>query len=120
MFTKQEKSLLTLNYFNVITKSDSMYEIQSRNGDYWMIIKVATYVSRGEIEAIRNSGEDRDCYYILNHRHEDEREYHHHTDTGSVYNAVLEIVSHDSYRLKNNNKLSEAMFYALAQVNVAG
>ncbi len=82
-----------------------------------MIIKVDTYVSRGEVEQIRQSGMDRDCYYILNHRHEDEREYHH-TDVGSVYNAILEIVSHDSYRLKGNNALSEAMFYALAQVNI--
>ncbi|MCR5102739.1 MAG: hypothetical protein K6B41_15430 [Butyrivibrio sp.] len=118
MFTIQEKKLLSLRYFKVITKSDSMYEIKSRNGDYWMIIKVATYVSRGEVEQIRQSGMDRDCYYILNHRHGDEREYHHHTDVGSVYNAILEIVSHDSYRFKGNNNLTEAMFYALAQVNL--
>ena len=93
MFTAKDKEMLGNPYFKVITKNTVMYEVQSRNtGHYWVIFPL----------------QDKKTKYVrLMHKYKTEHDYHEQTTTGSVLDAVLEIICHDDFKLKTRNPIFE-------------
>ncbi len=93
MFTAKDKEMLGNPYFKIIAKSQAMYEVQSKNtGHYWMIVPLADRKTR---------------YVRLLHKYKKEHDYHEQTITGTVLDAVLEIICHDDFKLKIKNPIFE-------------
>ncbi len=83
MFTAAD--LLGLEYFTVLKydSSTNLFEIQSNNTKhYWQLIP-------------RKGG------YDLMHKHEEPSPYHYQTSFGTLFDAVLDIVDHDEYQMRN-------------------
>ncbi len=81
------KDLVSLNYFEVLFTCDDITLLRSINtGDRWMLM-------------------NKRYYYELRHSHQD-GEYHAQTEVGTLYDAVLYIVSHDEYQLRNRRTIS--------------
>ncbi len=94
MFTFRDTEIMTLPYFNTISMSGSMYEIQSRcTGHFWAIIPIA--MNRREV------------YYQLLHKYHEEDNYHIQTSCGTVLDAVLDIINHDDYKLHRRSSYFE-------------
>lgn len=100
MFTPEELSLLQLNYFKTIICSSDVCELQSKNGDYWMILKIQTLVPKRKLENIQHF----DYTYQLYHRHKDAEGYHIQCAHIDLLSAVLDIIAHDDYRLGKKGK----------------
>ena len=100
MFTPKELSVIKLEYFNVIFCASDVCEVESKNGDHWMIMKVQ----------IRNSKRRKahtssfSYYYQLYHRHADISSFHLHAEHIDLLDAVLDIIAHDDYRLGKKGK----------------
>jgi len=91
MFTEKDKEMLANPYFKVVTKTSTMYEVQSKNtGHYWVIFPMVDHKLR---------------YVKLMHKYKKEHDYHEQTTTGTVLDAVLEIICHDDYKLKTKNPI---------------
>lgn len=81
MFTS--KDLITLPYFTILDWKENSYEIQSNNTKhYWRITMVNPQ------------------YHELFHKHNKEDKYHKQTSLRSLYEIVLEIISHDEFQLR--------------------
>ncbi len=100
MFTEREKSLLQLNYFTPVFCASDVCEIQSKNGDHWIILKVQTHVPKRKMENIRHF----DYTYRLYHRHADVEGFHEQSEHIDLLDLVLEVINHDDYRLHRRGK----------------
>lgn len=90
MFTDREIEIMSISYFNVVGRNESMYELESkRSGQIWAIIPIE--LMGGEV------------YYKLLHRYSIAENYHFQTDCGSVLDTVLEIINHDDYKLHSRS-----------------
>ena len=86
MFTDKEIEIMSISYFTVIGRNESMYELRSgRSGQIWAILPISLEGER--------------VYYKLLHKYMEKENYHFQTDCGSVLDAVLEIINHDDYKL---------------------
>ena len=93
MFTNKDKEMLGNPYFKILTQTPIMYEVQSKNtGNYWVIFPLQ---------------DRRQKYVRLLHKYKKNDDYHEQSITGTVLDAVLEIINHDDYRLKTKNPIFE-------------
>lgn len=91
MFTKKEIEMMSISYFTVIGRNESMYELRSRrSGQIWGILPISLEGER--------------VYFKLLHKYKEEENYHFQTDCGSVMDAVLEIINHDDYKLHHRSR----------------
>ena len=91
MFTTTEYEILSLPYFNTISRDPAKYEIQSKNtGHFWALVPTGSYIT-------------------LLHKYHESDEYHYQTSTISVLDAVLEIVNHDDYKLHRKGTFFEEL-----------
>ncbi len=75
-------------YFTVLSQNGKSIELQSNNtGHCWNLV----YEEGG---------------YTLYHKHHIEENYHYQTGFGSLYDTILDIVSHDEYQMRNRNMVS--------------
>lgn len=82
------KDMVSLNYFDVLFTCDDITLIKSINtGDRWML---------------RNEG----YYYTIRHSH-GKGNYHHQTEVGTLFDAVLYIVSHDEFQMRNRRPFTK-------------
>ena len=91
MFTDKEKEMFYNPYFNIISEGAYAYEIQSKNtGNYWkvMLVKNHTYVK-------------------LFHKYNKKDKYHVQTTSAGVFEALLEIICHDDYKLNIRSSFFE-------------
>ena len=100
MFTSEELSILNLNYFNVKMCGSDVCELESQNGDHWLILKKQTMVPRGQVQHVTEFS----YTFILFHRHSDAEGFHYQTEFLNVLDVILEIINHDDYRLKRRGK----------------
>lgn len=91
MFTPTEYELLSLPYFNTVSRDPDRYEVQSKNtGHFWALIP-----DRGGIRLL--------------HKYREKDRYHLQTYCYDVLSTVLEIISHDDYILCQKNPLFEEL-----------
>lgn len=98
------EDMVSLNYFDVLFTCDDLTLIQSINtGDRWML---------------KNEG----YYYTIRHSH-GKGDYHYQTEVGNLLDAVLYIVFHDEFQMRNRrltNKTEErasgALFFELVEM----
>lgn len=100
MFSEKDKSLIRQDYFNVTILSDSFAELESENGDWWMILEVQQWLSRRQ----RASQTVPRVFYRLMHRHANSEAYHDHSEHICILDVILEITNHDDYRLKRHGQ----------------
>ena len=96
----KELSLLQLSYFKQITLGSDICELQSQNGDRWMLLKVQNHISRKKLQNVKHF----DYSYLLFHRHEDSDGFHAQTEFADLLDLVLEIINHDDHKLKHRGK----------------
>ena len=90
MLTDKEIEMMSISYFHVIGRNESMYELRSvRSGQIWAILPIALEGER--------------VYYKLLHKYRKKENYHFQTDCGSVLDAVLEIINHDDHKLHHRS-----------------
>ncbi len=107
MFNSKEQSMLSLSYFNQIFISSDICEVQSQNGDHWLILKVEKHMTKAEIQDAKENNLTRKCYFSLLHRHKEDENYHKHAKhIETIYEVVDEIIQHDEFRLKDNAYIS--------------
>ncbi len=97
MFTEEEKKYIQRSCFNVSILGSSVAELESQNGDWWMIIEQDALLTKEQL----NTGKKPARSYMLMHRHANASGYHHQCACLQVFDAVLEILCHDDYRLKH-------------------
>ncbi len=95
MFSSEELSMLTLDYFEVKMCVSDVCELVSQNGDHWMILKQQMPKPKQLLSQIRHF----DYCYVMYHKHKGAEGFHLHSTVASVLDAVLEIICHDDYRL---------------------
>ena len=100
MFTSKELSLLQLSYFKPIFCASDACELQSKNGDHWLILKVQNHIPRKKLQNTKHF----DYTYLLFHRHEDSDGFHAQTEFADLLDLVLEIINHDDHKLKRRGK----------------
>lgn len=100
MFTSEEKSLLGLTYFTSIMCATDVCELESKNGDHWLILKVQNHIPKHKISNIKHF----DYTYQLYHRHHDAEGFHLQTEHINLLDVILDIISHDDYRLRKKGK----------------
>ena len=96
MFTPKELTLINLEYFNLIFCASDICELESHNGDHWMIVKVQTFVPKYKVATKKHFN----YYYQLYHRHNDADGFHLQAEHIDLLDAVLDIINHDDYRLR--------------------
>ena len=100
MFSEEELKLINLKYFKTKTILSDLCELESQNGDHWMVLKIQTYVPRRKL-----SNEIKYEYiYLLYHRHGDNEGFHKQSEFGNLLDLVLEIINHDDYRMKRKGR----------------
>ncbi len=93
MFRSKDVDIMTIPYFEIIRENKSMYEIRSKcTGHYWAIVPLTSR---------------RGVYYQLLHKYHEEDNYHFQLDCPSVLDAVLEIINHDDYKIKEKRPIFE-------------
>ncbi len=100
MFSEKDKSLINQEYFKVNVLSDAVAELESENGDWWILTEAQRWLSRRQ----RASQTVPQVFYRLMHRHANSEAFHEHGEYISVLDAVLEITNHDDYRLKRHGR----------------
>ena len=100
MFSEKDKSLINQKYFQINVLSDAVAELQSENGDWWILMEVQQWLSRRQ----RASQTRPRSIYRLMHRHADSEAYHEHGEYICVLDAILEITDHDDYRLRRHGR----------------
>ena len=97
MFSDKEKAIMNITYFNRVHEGNAIYELQSIcTGHFWAIIPVE----------LNRKG----IYYMLLHKYREQDCYHLQTNCNSVLDAVLEIISHDDYKMKRNSGFFEKVW----------
>ena len=99
MFTAEEVGLIKLRYFSHKKVLSDICELESKNGDYWMIIKKQEYVPK---KMLKYTYEFKYTFELY-HRHANAEGFHYHSEFDSLLKAILEIIDHDCYRLKSGN-----------------
>ena len=100
MFSEKDKSLINQEYFKINVLSDAVAELESENGDWWILMEIQRWLSRRQ----RASQMIPQVFYRLMHRHANSEAFHEHGEYISVLDAVLEIINHDDYRLKRHGR----------------
>ena len=100
MFSERDRKIINRDCFNIIMMGDSIAEVESENGDHWIILEVQEHLNKGQIRARKVP---RVTYHVL-HRHGDSGAFHEHTECISVLDCVLEILQHDDFRLKKHGR----------------
>ncbi len=87
MFTIE--NVISMDWFDVLCNTTMQFELMSvPTGHFWKLIR------------------ERDGYFSLMHKHHKEDRYHYQTSVGTLYDAVLYIVSHDEYQLRGRKTIS--------------
>ena len=100
MFNKEELNIINRDFFTISLLGGSVVELQSQNGDWWMILEEEQWLSRRQIRA----KVPKRVFYKLMHRHSDSAAFHEQGEYSCVLDAVLEIINHDDYRLKHKGR----------------
>lgn len=100
MFSSKELSILTLDYFNVKMCCSDVCELESQNGDHWIILKQQTHIPKRQLQNVKHFN----YIFMLYHRHNDGEGFHLHAEHINVLDAILDIINHDDYRLKRKGK----------------
>ena len=100
MFNSNELSILTLDYFNVKMCCSDVCELESQNGDHWIILKQQTHIPKRQLQNVKHFN----YIFMLYHRHNDGEGFHLHAEHINVLDAILDIINHDDYRLKRKGK----------------
>ena len=100
MFNKNDLPLLRLEYFEQVFCASDVCELISQNGDHWLILKKQVSLSKGQLKHTKHI----DSTYILYHRHASSKGFHLHSEFVSVLDCILEIISHDDFRLKRKGR----------------
>ncbi len=100
MFNELDRKIINRDCFKIILMGDSLAEIESENGDHWIILEEQEHLNKGQIR----SGRVPAISYKLLHRHADAKSFHLHTACLSVLDIVLEVLQHDDYRLKKRGR----------------
>ena len=69
MFTSKELSIITLEYFKVKMCVSDVCELESQNGDHWLILKKQVTVPKKQLHNIKSFS----YTYLVFHRHSDYR-----------------------------------------------
>lgn len=89
MFTS--KNLLSLPYFTLLSSDENHIELQSNNTKHCWFIDLSTKT-----------------FYTLMHKHHMDDEYHIQSAFPSLFDIVLDIVSHDEYQLRGRRPVKYA------------
>ena len=100
MFKSDELSLLNLEYFNVVMCVSDVCELESQNGDHWIVLKRQATVPKSQLRKTRNF----QYTFLIYHRHSGTKGFHFHSEMPGALDAVLEIINHDDYRLKRKGR----------------
>ena len=100
MFSAKELSIINLKYFKVPMCASDVCELESKNGDHWLIIKKQATVPRGQAKQTTQFH----YTYILFHRPADNDGFHYQLEFISLLDVILEIINHDDYRLHHKGK----------------
>lgn len=102
MFTQEERNIMERDFFVMNIMTDSLYEFQSQNKDWWIIMEVEVYQTKKQIQA----GVPKQHVYNLYHKHAGAKGYHEHGSRqyASVLDCVLEVINHDDYRQKRKGR----------------
>ena len=104
MFSPEELSVIKLKYFNVILCASDICEVESHNGDHWMILKV-------QKDDLGNEAVDSDqlsYFYKLYRRPKLNEGFHFQSEHFNVLNAVLDIIGHDDNKGRRVRKRAQA------------
>ena len=103
MFTQEERKIMNREFFTMHIMTDSLYEFQSQNGDWWIIMEVEVYQRKKELA----KGAPKQHIYNLYHKHAFGSDGFHEHGTrqyASVLDCVLEVINHDDYRQKRKGR----------------
>ncbi len=100
MFNEKERRIIRRDFFSISMEGASVVELQSQNGDWWMLLEVQETLSRRQMARRK----PKVIVYRLMHKHANYSLYHEHVEYTSVLDAILEVINHDDYRLKNKGK----------------
>ncbi len=100
MFSEEDLFIIKRDCFKISILTGSIAELQSQNGDWWIILETQDSLSRRK----RQEGAIGRTFYRLMHRHADDDTYHDHAEFFVLLDAVLEILDHDDYKLKHRGK----------------
>ena len=97
MFTEDEVKLIRLKYFKQKHILSDICEIESRNGDHWIIMKRQRYVSKKQLKYTKAFS----YVFEIYHRHANAEGFHYHSESESILKAIFQIIDHDYFRLKS-------------------
>ena len=102
MFTQEEKNIMNRDFFTMHIMKDSLYEFQSQNRDWWIIMEVEVHQRKRELA----KGTPKQHVYALYHKHHGAKGYHEHGlhQYPSVLDCILEVINHDDYRQKRKGR----------------
>ena len=107
MFTSKELSIITHEYFKVKMCVSDVCELESQNGDHWLILKKQVTVPKKQLHNIKSFS----YTYLVFHRHSGSDGFHLHTEMSSLLDCILEIINHDDYRLKRRRTGNEKTYF---------
>ena len=84
MFTQEERSIMDRSFFTMHIMTDSLFEFQSQNHDWWIIMEVEVYQTKREMKAILPKSHT----YTVYHRHSGARGFHEHGQYACVLDAA--------------------------------
>lgn len=100
MFTSKELILLKLDYFKTVMLASDVCELESKNGDHWIILKVQNHISKTKLHNVKHFN----YTYQVYHRHQNVESFHRQLEYANLLDVILEIINHDDYRLKHKGK----------------
>ena len=111
MFSQSDLSIINRDCFNIKTLGGAYVELQSQNGDWWILLETQESLSKRK----RASGETGKTFYRIMHRHSNDNIYHDHAEYSNILDAVLEILDHDDFRLKRKKSQKRTPFDELLE-----
>ena len=100
MFSSEEKSLITLDYFKLKMCVSDVCEIESQNGDHWIILKKQAHIPKRQLPNVKHF----EYTFLLYHRHADAEGFHYQSEFTNILDLILDIINHDDFRLKRRGK----------------
>lgn len=100
MFTSQELSILNISYFKQIMLASDVSELESQNGDHWLILKKQAPLPKRQ----RDKSKGLHYTYLIYHRHNDAEGFHFQSEMPDMLSVALELIQEDDYRLKRKGR----------------
>ncbi len=90
MFTQQDYRVIDRNYFNILELSPSYIRFQSKNTrHFWRIFA---------------KGVNRNRRCLIQHSHGAYDGFHNHAEKNSLYGAINDVISHDTFQLSERRR----------------